>query len=139
MEEKRCSKCPESKEISEFYYYYSKQKGKYIYASRCKNCLREYSKEKSRLNYKIDAESVKKRNSQYLVENPEKRKKYRRESMKRYRENTGSSYVKSILNKKNGFTHEDLNNAPEIIENKRLMIKINRRIKSIRNGKKQIN
>ena len=153
METKRCSKCGERKPLSEFYTDISQSNG---HASYCKKCnliaakeWREKNKERAkelRQNWnKANKEKVLEQNKkrckkwrsnnrekanaksrEYKKKNPEKIKA----GEKRRVENCSPCYIKSKL-KIQGFIDNQI--TPDVIEEKRNIIKVKRIIKQIKN------
>ena len=168
--EKKCSKCGETKDVSEFSKNNQKKDG---YMSTCKKCRSIYRKgiyaespelklrnrakakkwrienpERYKYNqdkYRIENEAeLKEKKSIYQKENWNDRKKYHKEwSNKNYkhvrsyckkqlsvgRTNLHDWYLRFIIKQNSGLTDETIKNHPELIENKRLGIKIKRILK----------
>jgi hypothetical protein len=96
--------------------------GRILSSKYCKECKKEIKKEWKRESYKRNIDTVIK----YNLENKESiRKKDNIREFER-RKNLTDRYVKKLLYEKNGFTVEQLKNNPELIELKRLILKIKR-------------
>ena len=61
--------------------------------------------------------------------------KKKNKEIKKYREELQDCYVRDLLVTRSKFKHEDLKKVPEIVETKRLQIKIKRKLKKLKNGK----
>ena len=153
---KVCSKCKEEKSFDLFH----KNKGhKDGYNSRCKMCANESTKEWQQNNrekhlklcmdwYRNNVERHNKKRTEWKdnnpikvremwalwkVNNPEKSKESRIKSDKKAIETVADSYVKNVLIYSRGFTKEQINQYPEIIETERLIIKTKRLCKTSQN------
>ena len=138
METKICYKCREEKPLEEFYKNERMLTG---YASYCKKCNRITAKEWSEKNKEKVLEKNKKRAEKWRNNNREKanaiqRKFYKKNHKKieaerrRERENCCPFYIKSML-KRQGFIDSQI--TPDVIEEKRNIIKVIRIIKQIKN------
>ena len=83
---KRCSKCKEVKDISDF----SKGKNSDGLRSQCKACCAEYyklrGKDSAAKYYQKNIEKILERNREWIKNNPEKRKEYKKTSRRRMAE-----------------------------------------------------
>ena len=153
METKRCSKCGEGKPLSEFYTSKNYSTG---YATYCKKCSRIAAKEwreKNKERAKEISQNWNKANKEKVLEQNKKRckkwrsnnrekanaksreyKKKNREIInvgeRKRRENCSPCYIKSKL-KRQGFIDNQI--TPDVIEEKRNIIKVIRIIKQIKN------
>lgn len=153
METKECSKCGEVKEVGEFT---ESKKCKNGISGTCKKCTKEYNKKYRVKNCDkllqlkrkwIDdnRNHVNESNRKYKKENSEKEHKYKtnynnanrkqvnEKNLNRYKyscEHLGNMYVNSLL-RQSGFTTEQINENPELIEVKRLIIKTKRLCKTL--------
>ena len=102
---KKCTKCGEEKEVSEFH----EMKGcKYGVRNTCKNCMKEYQKEYQKEN----ADRLK-----------EYQKEYRKEYQKEYQISLSDGYIITQLRNQNpNLTTEQIRANPELIRLKRLAI-----------------
>lgn len=113
---KKCTKCGEVKALDLFSNDKSKKDGK---QSLCKECSKECSRKWHLENPEKARENYRKR----LLENPEKV----REKDRKIREELRLCYVKQLLTA-SGLPPEIIEDNPEIVELKRLQIKLNRKI-----------
>ena len=79
MDKKKCSKCGEEKELSEFH---KAKQNKDGYRGSCKDCVKEYKKEYRKNNKEYNKEYCK----EYYENNKEKRKEYYKEWFKNNKE-----------------------------------------------------
>ena len=109
---KKCTKCGEEKEVSEFH----KMKGcKYGVRNTCKNCMKEYQKEYQKEN----ADRLK----EYRKENADRLKEYQKECQKEYQISLSDGYIITQLRNQNpNLTTEQIRANPELIRLKRLAI-----------------
>lgn len=130
MTHKLCPICKEEKPVSEYYQYYSSSRKKYRYSNYCKPCGKRESKGRALKHYADNREEKKEYARQYRAnpDNKEKLAEVRKEFKNKYREQLQDCYVREQL---------AIPNPPkELIEAKRLELKIKRKLKSIQNGKK---
>lgn len=142
---KKCSKCKKTKSVKEFY---TRRRGGF--QSRCRLCEKEYNKEYQKNN----RESIRKRGTRYRKNNKKSickyQKKYHennRESIRKYdnerikqlgdayiRKQLFDSYVRSnVAHIMNSFTR--LMIPQELVDAKRMQLKIIRFIKSMKGEK----
>ena len=150
---KICSKCGRELGFDEFY----KKKDKHGVTSKCKVCTKEYNEEYRKKNkermkendskyYKENKEKIKERHSKYYKENKEKIKEYRKknkerikerhkkyreenkERIKEYKRNSKLQLNDPLIKQYLGFNNSQ--DVPqEVIEIKRLTIKLQRRLR----------
>ena len=155
MQLKKCSKCGEEKPLEEFYKDKIKKDGRKSICKICSLIADKEWREKNKERVKELKQNWDKANKERVKEirqnwnkkwrsnndNREKAKAAQREYNKknsekinagerRRRENCRSSYIKSIL-KRQGFIETQI--TPELIEEKRNIIKVKRIIKQIKN------
>lgn len=160
MESKKCSKCGKVKDVGEFYNKKSRKDGK---SSHCKCCSsesvmkwRKNNPEKvyeSELKWrKSNPEKVKKSKLKWDRTNKEKKKctyeKWRKSNIEKLNEkntiwrknNPGKvidyDFYYIQLLKDSGFTTEQINENPELIEIKKLIIKTKRLCKTLQTSEK---
>lgn len=133
---KRCPICKIEKDLSEFDQYFSKKRNKYRIGNYCKECRKKVSLIRAKKYYEENSAACKEKAKNYRQKNDEKIKVDRPKFKKRQIENLQNCYVKSLLVEKRKIDKEFISENPEIIETARLQIKIKRKLKSIRNGKK---
>ena len=128
---KKCTKCGEEKEVSEFH----KMKGcKYGVRNTCKNCMKEYQKEYRKENVdsmkeyqkeyrKENVDSMKEYRKEYRKENADRLKEYQKECQKEYQISLSDGYIITQLRNQNpNLTTEQIRANPELIRLKRLAI-----------------
>ncbi len=135
---KVCPVCKENKEVKEFATYFSKCRNKYRISNYCKPCGRKEAKPRATKNYKDNVELRKQYAKDYRAnpENKEKRKKLEIYFKKKYREELQDCYVRDVLATRYNIPTQISKELPEIVETKRLQIKIRRKLKILKNGKK---
>ncbi|SHE58057.1 hypothetical protein [Dysgonomonas macrotermitis] len=137
METKRCPICLQTKNITEYYSYYSKSRAKNRISNYCKPCGKSSSLIRAKRHYQNNIEEKKIYAKAYQAnpENREKVKRWRTDAKIRHRKNLQNCYVRELLRTRNNLTNADIESIPEIVETKRLQVKIKRKLKSLRNGK----
>lgn len=135
---KVCPICKENKVVNDFPTYFSKARNKYRIGNYCKPCGRKEAKPRAIKNYRENTEWRKQYAKDYRAnpENKEKRKKLEIYFKKKYREELQNCYVRDVLANRFNIPTEVLRELPEIVETKRLQIKIRRKLKNLKNGKK---
>ena len=134
---KICPICKENKEVKEFAIYFSKSRNKHRISNYCKPCGRKEAKPRAIKNYKDNLELRKQYAKDYRA-NPEKKEKLKLVSQKfkiKYREELQDCYVRDRLTQENKIPNYVAKELPEIVETKRLQIKIKRKLKNLKNGK----
>lgn len=99
METKICSKCGEEKSVEEFY---KNKASRYGYATYCKKCAINYTKEYQ--NKKRDALAIK--GKQYREKNREKRNEYFKEWYKRNKNGKRKEYLEKKKNERAEYRKE---------------------------------
>lgn len=134
---KYCPICKEHKSVSEFNTYYSNARKKRMVQSRCKICAKIDSRRRANLYYAKNREKRKQYARDYKANpaNSEKIKKLEAHFRKVYCEELHDCYIRGMLSRQFGIPFEVSKDMPEIIEAKRLQIKIKRKIKTLKNGK----
>lgn len=134
---KKCPACKICKPIQDFDRYYSKIRGHYRIGNYCKPCRLEISKVRATKYYLEKREERKAYAREYRAKecNREKIKKLSAEFKKKYRDELKDCYVRDRLNVDNDIPVYISHQVPEIVESKRLHIKIKRKLKSLQNGK----
>lgn len=135
---KVCPMCKVEKDSSEYGKYFSHKRQKHRLQSYCKSCLIVDSRKRSSMYYK--------KNKEYRVEyernyraDPNNKIKLREVSRKfkmKYVSELKDCYVREQLKKYNNIPTNVSREMPEIVEAKRLEIKIKRKIKSLKNDTK---
>jgi len=126
--DKKCTYCNKLKPLNLFRDCKGGRNGK---RSQCKEC--DAKKQRQR---RIDnPEKANQIEANYRARNPEKRKelnirqaKIKIENNKRYRDNLSESYVRELLSKHHNIPPKEI--PEELIKIKRLLIKIERKVKS---------
>jgi aminopeptidase N len=135
---KICPICKENKPLSEYDHYFSKERNKLRPQNYCKVCQVLEKRKRSAAYFQKNKEQRLNYAKQYRKnpENKEKLNVLRQKFKKKYREILKDCYVKDLLKQRGKVTEVHLKELPEIIETKRLQIKIKRKLKEIRDGKK---
>ncbi len=140
---KICSKCKKEKEFFDFHLNKRNRDG---YASECKPCCSEQLKQ----YYLKNKEKLKVNTANYQKCNPEKTSKYNKNKrnknplkykimlsnwLKKESDNLSDHYIKIlIVHQCPGLSYKDVQ-CKDLIESKRLQIKLERIIKDFKNGK----
>lgn len=137
MTHKVCPICKENKEVDKFHSYFSKQRNKYRIGNYCKICSKEQAKPRAKKNYLENKEKRLEygRNYRANPDNKEKLRTLKAKFKKKYIENLQDCYVRDLLRTRQKIKNEVIDKIPEIIETKRLQIKIKRKLKNLKNGK----
>lgn len=133
METKVCGKCKVLLPTENFIYFFEKNRNKWRYASYCKSCQKQNAKK----HYNSNKEKYIDLANKWQINNQEKHNKICVEYQKRIRENLTNSYITKLLNASE-ISREFVSKNLEVIEARRLQVKINRKLKQLKNGKKQI-
>lgn len=135
---KVCPICKENKKVEEYPTYFSKPRNKHRIGNYCKPCGRKEAKPRAIKNYQENQEKRKHYAKDYRAnpDNKEKRRKLEIHFKKKYREELQDCYVRDVLATRYDIPTEVLREIPEIVETKRLQIKIRRKLKNLKNGKK---
>jgi hypothetical protein len=138
---KVCPICKENKEVSQYPTYFSKARGKHRIGNYCKPCGRNEAKPRAIKHYQDNREYKLQYSKDYRAnpDNKEKLKKLELHFKKKYREELQDCYIRDVLSTRYDIPVEVSRQMPEIVEAKRLQIKIRRKIKTLKNGKEQIN
>jgi hypothetical protein len=133
---KVCPICKENKEVAEYPTYFSKARNKHRIGNYCKPCGRNESKPRAIKNYQDNREKKKQYSKNYRAnpDNQEKLKKLKKHFKKKYREELKDCYIRDVLSNRCNIPVEVSRQIPEIVETKRLQIKIRRKIKTLKNG-----
>lgn len=135
---KVCPICKTEKDLSNFGKYFSKERQKYRIQNYCKSCEKSEKKRSSAEYYEANKEARKQYQKEYRA-NPKNKEKLKAVSQKfkiKYREELQDCYVRDRLTQDNKIPNYVSRELPEIVEAKRLQIKIKRKIKTLQNGKK---
>lgn len=134
---KTCPICKISKSLSDYDHYFSKERKKYRPQSYCKACQPAENRKRS-LDYFQKNNDKRLQYAKDYRANPDnkgKLKKLSRKFKKQYREELQDCYVRELLVTKNKVKKEHIQKLPEIVETKRLQIKIKRKLKNLKNAK----
>ena len=129
MESKVCGKCKVLLPTDNFIYFFEKSRNKWRYASYCKSCQKQNAKKHYINNQKKCIDTTRK----WKMNNKEKCEKY----LLDIKNKVPNWYVLKLLNQSN-VSEEFIQTNPEVIEARRLQLKIKRKIKELKNGTKQI-
>lgn len=135
---KVCPICKIEKDLSNFGKYFSKERQKYRVQNYCKSCEKSEKKRRSSEYYEANKEARKQYQKEHRA-NPKNKEKLKAVSQKfkiKYREELQDCYVRDRLTQDNKIPNYVSKELPEIVEAKRLQIKIKRKIKLLNNGKK---
>lgn len=136
MEYKKCPICKTEKPVEEYHQYFSKKRQKYRISNYCKTCSREVSKKNALKNYYENKPKKLEYAKKYREKNKGRIKEKRPYYKKKQIEECQNCYVRELLISKNKIQKGLTYDKPEILETKRLSLKIKRKIKTLKNGKK---
>jgi uncharacterized membrane protein YgaE (UPF0421/DUF939 family) len=134
MESKICGKCKVLLPTNNFIYFFEKSRKKWRYASYCKSCQKENAKK----HYRDNQEKYIDLANKWQINNQEKHNQICCEYQKRVRSKLTNSYITKLLDASE-ISREFITKNPEIIESRRLQVKIKRKIKELKNGTQQVN
>lgn len=137
MERKKCPICKLELDVGCFHTYFSKQRKKYRVANYCKECSKKSSNIRAKKYYKENRKKKLDYAANYREINKDKIKKNRNFYRRKHRANLQDCYVRELLVDKHNFSLEMLNENPELVENRRLIIKIKRKLKTIKEDGKE--
>ena len=126
---KICPICNIEKPLEEYHKYFSKERQKYRIASYCKVCSCQVSKKNAIKNYYENKSKKLEYAKKYREENKERIKAKRPYYKKKQIEECQNCYIRELLVSKNKIQKDFITENPEILETKRLMLKIKRIIK----------
>jgi len=129
MESKVCGKCKVLLPTDNFIYFFEKSRNKWRYASYCKSCQKQNAKK----HYINNQEKCIDITRKWKMNNKEKCEKY----LLDIKNKVPDWYVLKLLNQSN-VSEEFIQTNPEVIQARRLQLKIKRKIKELKNGTKQI-
>lgn len=137
METKICPICGIEKPISEYHSYYSKERQKHRIGNYCKPCARINANERAKIHFQNNREAKLQYSRDYRADekNKEKLKVLSIRFKQKYREELQDCYVRDRLSMENNIPTSYSRLNPEIVEAKRLQIKIKRKLKSLQDGK----
>ena len=133
MESKICGKCKLSLPTNQFSYFFEKHRNKWRYASYCRSC----QKQNARKHYEANREKCIAMNRIWQNNNKERHSQIVFKYQKKERDTINNTYVWKLLNASN-ISKEFANQNPEIIEARRLQLKLKRKLKQLKNGTQQI-
>ena len=126
---KICPICNIEKPLEEYHKYFSKERQKSRVANYCKPCSREVSKKNATKNYSENKPKKLEYAKKYREENKEWIKAKRPYYKKKQIEECQNCYIRELLVSKNKIQKDFITENPDILETKRLMLKIKRKIK----------
>lgn len=135
MKNKVCPICKNEKPLEEYHKYFSKERQKYRLANYCKSCSREVSKKNATKNYYENKPKKLEYAKKYREENKERIKAKRPYYKKKQIEECQNCYVRELLVSKNKIEKGLISENPEILETKRLSLKIKRKLKELKKKK----
>lgn len=134
---KVCPKCGFELDIGCFHTYFSKPRNKYRVANYCKECSKKVSNVNAKRNYKENRKKKLEYAANYRETNKDKISRNRNFYRRKHRANLKDCYVRELLVTRHNFSLEMLNENPELVENRRLIIKIKRKLKTIKEDGKE--
>lgn len=130
---KTCPVCKLEKPFEEYYTYFSKSRQKHRISNYCKECSRETSKERALKGYYKNRTKRLDYAKEYRIKNKEKIKSKQSFYKKKKVDELQNCYLRELLQKRNKVSKEMIELNPEILETKRLLLKINRKLKTLKN------
>lgn len=135
MDSKVCPKCKENKLVDEFHTYFSKQRNKYRISNYCKPCGRKSSNERAKDDYKKNKEKKLKYAKEYRIKNKDSIRVKKQVFRNKYIKELHDLYVMDLLRSKNGIPTKELRENPEIIELKRNLLMLKRKVYEKQNNR----
>lgn len=138
MESKKCPVCKQIKQIECFYKYFVKLRRKFRFSNYCKDCAKIKANKRALIHYQANKEEKKKYQRDYRA-NPKKRDQIKKTSIyfkKKYARELHDVYIRDRLYIDDDISVNESRALPELLETKRLKIKITRKLKELKNGKK---
>jgi hypothetical protein len=134
MKVKMCFQCNLNKTIDNYTHYFVKERNKWRYSSYCKECacLR------TRIYHKKNKVSIFQKKKEREAKNPELTKIRRKIIADRYTNECKEFYLITLL-VKSGIDKQIVIENPELLQTKKLLLMTKRKLKTLKNGKKQIN
>lgn len=136
MTSKTCPKCKEVKRVDEFYSYFSTKRQRIMISNYCQECSKEVSGMAAKISYIKNKQEKLFYAKNYRKENKDKIIADRKRFKKRQVSELQDCYIRELLIKKNRISPDFVEKNPEIIETKRLQLRLKRKLKEVQNGKK---
>lgn len=136
MTSKICPKCKKEKQIGEFYSYFSTKRQRIRINNYCKECSKKVSGMAAKISYTANKDEKLLYAKNYRKENKDKIIADRKCFKKRQVSKLQNCYIRELLIKKNRISPDFVEKNPEIIETKRLQLRLKRKLKEVQNGKK---
>jgi len=133
MNTKICNKCQISQPLDNFSHFFEKQRNRFRISTHCKSCAALNTKKYYYANREKCIENAKR----WKLNNFEYIKKVKKEINIRYVNDLHITYVMQCL-RRGKLSDDFINKNPQVIETKRLQIKLTRKLKELKNGTKQI-
>lgn len=133
MENKICGKCQLSLPTNQFSYFFEKHRNKWRYASYCRSCQKQNAKK----HYETNREKYIAMNRNWQQNNRQRQIEIVSQWQKKERDNLTNAYMCKLLTASN-ISKEFANQYPEVIEARRLQLKLKRKLKQLKNGTQQI-
>lgn len=133
MESKICGKCQLSLPTNQFAYFFEKNRNKWRYASYCRSCQKQNAKK----HYEANREKCIAINRIWQRNNRKRQIEIVSQWQKKERDNLTNAYMWKLLNASN-ISKDFANQYPEVVEARRLQLKLKRKIKQLKNGTQQI-
>lgn len=130
MKEKKCPLCETTKDIIQFYRYFSKPRNKYRYSNYCIPCARENSKVRSKQYFKDNREDRLSYAKNYRLNNQDKIKISSAKFSKKYREELKECYVAEFAAKSLKCSTKEIHDNPELLTAYRNNMQLKRLIKN---------
>lgn len=137
MQTKKCPKCGFEKDVGCFHAYFSKSRNKYRIGNYCKECAKKLSNIIAKDHYLENREEKLKYASNYRENNKEKINRNRNFYRQKHRANLQDCYVRELLVTRHNLSIEMLNKNPELVQSRRLIIRIKRKLKTIKEDGKE--
>lgn len=138
LTEKLCPKCHELKPVEAYHMYFSKPRNKYRISNYCKPCGRKDSNKRAKAHFEANKEDKLQYARDYRAD-PSNKAKLKATSQRfkiQYRQELQDCYVRDVLKARDGIPVSVSREIPELVEARRLQIKIRRQLKKLKNGKK---
>ncbi len=134
MQVKMCFQCNLNKTIDNYTHYFVKERNKWRHSSYCKNC----ASLRTRIYHKKNKVLVCQKKKEWVKKHPELNKARKKIIADRYTNECKDFYLINLL-VKSGIDKQIVIENPELLQTKKLLLMTKRKLKSLKNGKKQIN
>ncbi len=135
MDSKICPVCKENKHISHFNSYFSKERNKYRISNYCKPCGRIKANIRAKEDYINNKDKKLKYAKEYRSNNKDSIRVKKQVFKNGYVKELHDLYIIDLLRSKNGISTKEARENPEIIELKRNLLMLKRKVNEKQNNR----